>query len=176
MAACQLSRQHRPTPTAYSDNLCDHLLHRVGCHPKDRIATSCNRAGLASFSGACACGTFDAGSTRVFELIVDTQVFVDKSVFDFRGYPTAPTPDFGADYEALCRRSLAHVQCPVDAMHVVGNAVPGSLATFVGECYCYAPNGWDASGGMLPVDGPPLVTSTAFLPFRSARCRDPHGC
>jgi fluoride ion exporter CrcB/FEX len=129
------------------DNLCDHVLHRISCPRDQRIAASCDRRGLVNFRVAtCRCGSFDAGTAHVLELIVDAQVYSDKSVSDLRGYPSSPPLEFGPAYEQLCHRSLAHVQCPPHAMHVAGTPPGGNISVFVGECWCHVANGWDLSG------------------------------
>lgn len=138
------------------DNLCDSTLSRFACSPSDRAIASCSRRGLTFFDPLCACGGFAAASTRVLDLIVDTQLSLGKSLFDVRSYPTSRSLDFCAAYEIVCRRSLAHVQCPADSILIHGCNESGTTASLAPVCRCYSPGnevvaGWDLSGHLVKV-------------------------
>jgi hypothetical protein len=146
------------------DNLCDSTLSRFACSPSDRAIASCSRRGLTFFDPLCACGGFAAASTRVLDLIVDTQLSLGKSLFDVRSYPTSRSLDFCAAYEIVCRRSLAHVQCPADSILIHGCNESGTTASLAPVCRCYSPGnevvaGWDLSGA--------VIAATVYTSFSS---------
>lgn len=57
------------------DNLCGTLLTKVNCPKANMTNVAClDFDDYDTFEGICTCGSFDVGSVRVAELLVDGQV------------------------------------------------------------------------------------------------------
>jgi hypothetical protein len=140
--------------------VCDTVLNRLRCPAELRQLDACERSGLASFKGTCACGGFTRPGLYVGELIVDHLVTRGYEALALYVGPNTPLPiDYCAKFEAACAALLSSVACPVgvgaaSSASAVGSggssSGSGALAraniacsagrnvtSFVGSCGCF---------------------------------------
>ncbi len=117
------------------ENSCDHYLNRIGCANELRTINGCSRRGIDQVASQCVCGSHDA-SKRVQELITDVALARRYDLYNFTGYGTLTTVDYGSIFENVCSKMLEHVNCPVALKTNIGCEITRNYATWVGQCGC----------------------------------------
>ena len=151
------------------ENICNHLLNRMGCPADLRHISGCDRKGLTGghVSNVCHCASYQAQFTsiRIMEIIVDVSLQRRYDLLAYRSWPTVNSISFDSAFLDTCLKALEHLQCPVHLRTISANSIPGNYSTWKGECIC---NG-QAEEGHLDIsvrvgknlfDG--LVLPTAF--------------
>lgn len=120
------------------DNMCDHLMHRIGCPAPLRHLNSCDRGGLSRYRGECACGAMSVGSRRISELLIDFATNRREDLLPFTQFAAASPWQLNlcTAYTDVCSRMLDHVQCPLTARVVTGCTNSSDYGTWVGACTC----------------------------------------
>ena len=117
------------------ENMCDHLLNRMGCPPALRTISGCDRKGIAYAVSICRCGNWVA-DLSVTDLIVDVSLQRRYDLLQYHLWPTTDTISFDAAFEDLCEKMLDHLQCPGSFRTRQGNAVRGDYSSWMGLCSC----------------------------------------
>lgn len=123
-------------------DLCSTLLQRVACPTALQVNLAClnMKPDYRTYVGHCACGTFS--TTRVTELVVDSQVKANTSSIvpvwpRFAGSVESPTEvlDFCLTFENMCDHYYNRVGCPMELRYIKSCNRKGLLFTeAVCEC------------------------------------------
>jgi fluoride ion exporter CrcB/FEX len=124
-------------------NVCDTVLNRLQCPPEQRRMDACARAGLGTFKGVCACGSFARPGLYTRELLVDALVTRGYATLSFLAGPNVVTPvPFCANFRSACAGLLDAVACPargaLGAQRALVACDGSAVETFSGTCSCFA--------------------------------------
>lgn len=140
------------------NDLCSKFLDNVNCPQIDRVTNGC---GLDLLPPICQCGSFRVSSTRIAELIIDSQVKANISYSLVPTWPThafevyhanpAETVDFCLSYESACDHWLNRINCPIGS-RVINACNRDGILNYVGQCTCGAMNVGDTRIAELLID------------------------